>query len=111
MRTEKSLQRQKEWEVDHAMVRARKLREERVQEFQQEQKIRREIAAIEAAKLSSHDTVEPSVDEVMSMVGWDPQETYTNKEFETFANKATKKLRELGREDTFELAKYGNKAF
>ncbi|CAM9129395.1 unnamed protein product [Ectocarpus sp. 12 AP-2014] len=111
LRTEKSLQRQKEWEIDHALVRARKLREERVQDYQQEQKIRREIAAIEAAKLSSHGTVEPSVDEVMSMVGWDPQGTYTNKEFETFANKATKKLRELGREDTFELAKYGNKAF
>lgn len=39
LRTEKSLQRQKDWEIDHAMVRARKLREERVQEYQQEQKV------------------------------------------------------------------------
>lgn len=39
LRTEKSLQRQREWEIDHARVRAHKLREERLQEYQQETKV------------------------------------------------------------------------
>lgn len=39
LRTEKSLQRQREWEIDHARVRARRLREERLQEYQQETKV------------------------------------------------------------------------
>lgn len=42
LRTEKSLQRQKEWEVEHARVRARRLREKMVQEFKQEQQVRHE---------------------------------------------------------------------
>lgn len=40
LRTEKSLNRQREWEIDHARVRARKLREERLKGFQQEEKVR-----------------------------------------------------------------------
>lgn len=39
LRTEKSLQRQRDWEIDHARVRARRLREERLKEFEQEEKV------------------------------------------------------------------------
>ena len=40
LRTEKPLERQKEWEVDHARARARRLREESRQEFDQELRVR-----------------------------------------------------------------------
>lgn len=40
LRTEKSLHRQAEWEVDHARARARKLREKSRQEYDQELKVR-----------------------------------------------------------------------
>lgn len=40
LRTEKSLERQRGWEIDHARVRARKLREKWVKDVQQEEKVR-----------------------------------------------------------------------
>lgn len=45
LRTQKSLHRQREWEIDHARVRAQKLREERLKEFQQEEKVGLEATA------------------------------------------------------------------
>eukprot|EP00903_Cladosiphon_okamuranus_P016231 g14974.t1 len=108
LRTEKSLNRQREWEIDHARVRARKLRDERLKEFHQEEKIRREIAAIEAGALSSSEaTTTPELNEVMEMVGWDPDGTYTEKEVDAFARKAMKKLKELGKDPSVELANFG----
>lgn len=39
LRTEKPLERQKEWEIDHARARARQLREESRREFDQELRV------------------------------------------------------------------------
>eukprot|EP00752_Nemacystus_decipiens_P010775 g9584.t1 len=110
LRTEKSLHRQKEWEIDHARVRARKLREERLKDFQQEEKIRREMAAIEAGTLSSSEaTTKPELNEIMSTVGWDPEGDYTEKEIDAFARQAMKQLKEIGKDPSAELAMYGTR--
>lgn len=47
----------------------------------------------------------------MSMVGWDPEGTYTDKEVERFAREALKKLKELGKDPSADLAKYGTTSF
>jgi len=48
---------------------------------------------------------------VMTMVGWDPEGDYTNKEVEAFAKKAMKTMKELGREGELQLNEFGAKSF
>lgn len=47
----------------------------------------------------------------MSLVGWDPEGIYTDKEVESFAQEAMKKLKELGKDPNVELAEFGTTAF
>lgn len=43
----------------------------------------------------------------MRMAGWDPEGTYTEKEVDAFARQAMKKLKELGKDPSAELADFG----
>lgn len=43
----------------------------------------------------------------MRMVGWDPEGDYTDKEVDAFARQAMKKLKELGKDPSAELAEFG----
>ncbi|CAM9416775.1 unnamed protein product [Discosporangium mesarthrocarpum] len=107
-RTIKSLPQQKEWEIDHARRRATRLRAKMVARFDREREIRAEMASI-VSQDSSTVSTKPSVDEVMGMVGWDPEKDYSPTEMTTFANKALVKLKEFGVDGSRELAEYGTK--
>lgn len=48
---------------------------------------------------------------IMTMVGWDPEGDYTNKEVEAFAKKAMKTMKDLGKDGEVELKRFGAKSF
>lgn len=106
LRTEKSLQRQKDWEVDHARARARRLRQEMVARFKQEEKIRRQLADGQSRSLVASDSYKDTLDEVMSSVGWSPEETYSQEQLTEFAKKAMSQASTLESSSSAGLARF-----
>lgn len=49
--------------------------------------------------------------QVMSMVGWDPEGTYTSKEVQDFAEQAMKRTKDIGKDVELELARFGTRSF
>lgn len=45
------------------------------------------------------------------MVGWDPEADYTNEQVEAFAKKTMKMTKDMGKDVSIDLSKFGTKSF